>query len=125
MSGAIPPNLILSLVFGVGQIVVGGGLAWYGLAPRRWRQWRAVLVGAVGLWFFVSGVCELIVSGLEVSQRLGGGPNAVEFAQARGLADDILFTATAALAVGLAAYFIAMAVMRRQEPGQVESERSR
>lgn len=125
MSGAIPPNLILSLVFGVGQIVVGGGLAWYGLAPRRWRQWRAVLAGAVGLWFFVSGVCELIVSGLEVSQRLGGGPSAVEFAQARGLADDILFTATAALAVGLAAYFIAMAVMRRQEPGQVESERSR
>lgn len=125
MSGAIPPNLILSLVFGVGQIVVGGGLAWYGLTPRRWRQWRAVLAGAVGVWFFVSGVCELIVSGMEVSQRLGGGPSAAVFAQTRGLADGALFTATGALAVGLVAYFITMALMRRQQPGQVESERGR
>ena len=59
MSGSIPPNLILSLVFGVGQIVVGGGLAWYGLTPARWRQWRAVLAGAGGVWFLVSGACEV------------------------------------------------------------------
>ena len=125
MSGSIPPNLILSLIFGVGQIVVGGGLAWYGLAPARWRQWRAVLAGAVGLWFFISGVCELIVSGMELSQRLGGGPSAAVFAQTRGLADGALFVATGALAVGLVVYFIAMAVMGRRERGQVESERGR
>ena len=89
MSGSIPPNLILSLIFGVGQIVVGGGLAWYGLAPARWRQWRAVFAGMVGLWFFISGVCELIVSGMELSQRLGGGPSAAVFAQTRGLADGV------------------------------------
>src|SRR5579859_2100020 len=75
MSGSIPPNLIASLVFGVGQIVVGGGLAWFELAPRKWRDWRAVLAGAAGVWFFVSGVSELIVSGMEVSRLSGGGPD--------------------------------------------------
>jgi hypothetical protein len=125
MPGSIPPNLILSLVFGVGQIVVGGGLAWYGLAPARWRQWRAVLAGAAGVWFFVSGVCELIVSGMELSRELGGGPSAAVFAQTRALADGGLFAATGALAVGLVAYFIARALMVRRAPGRVESERGR
>ncbi len=60
----------------MGQLVVGGGLAWYGLAPRRWRQWRAVFAGAAGVWFVVSGVSELIVSGMELALRLGGGPGA-------------------------------------------------
>ncbi len=125
MSGSIPPNLILSLVFGAGQIVVGGGLAWYGLAPARWRQWRAILAGAVGMWFFVSGISELIVSGMELSQRLGDGPSVAVFAQTRGLADGALFTATGVLAVGLVVYFIATAIMRRREQGRVESERGR
>jgi hypothetical protein len=125
MSGSIPPNLILSLVFGAGQIVVGGGLAWYGLSPARWRQWRPVLAGAAGVWFFISGVCELIVSGMEVSRQLRSGPSAAVFAQARGLADDALFTATGALAVGLVAYLIARALWVRRPHGQVESERGR
>ncbi len=125
MSGSIPPNLILSLIFGVGQIVVGGGLAWYGLAPRRWRQWRAVLAGAAGVWFFVSGVCELIVSGIELRRSLGDGPSAAVFTQTRALMDGALFAATGALAVGLVAYFIALAVVGRREPNQVESERGR
>lgn len=125
MSGSIPPNLILSLIFGVGQIVVGGGLAWYGLAPRRWGQWRSVLAGAAGVWFFVSGVCELIVSGMEVSRLLGGGPSAEVFAQTRGLADSALFAATGALAVGLLLYVTVMAVMVRRKSGNMESERGR
>ncbi len=125
MSGSIPPNLILSLVFGVGQIVVGGVLTWYGLTPARWRQWRAVLAGAGGVWFLVSGACEVIVSGMEVSREVGGGPSAAVFVHARGLADGALFVATGALAVGLMVYFIAMAVIGRREPGQVESERGR
>lgn len=125
MSGSIPPNLILSLVFGAGQIVVGGGLAWYGLAPARWRQWRAVLAGAAGVWFFVSGVCELIVSGMELSRQLGGGPSAAVFMRMRGLADGALFAATGALAVGLVAYLIARAFWARRAPNRVESERGR
>ncbi len=125
MPDSISPNLILSLIFGVGQIVVGGGPAWYGLTPARWRQWRAVLAGAAGVWFFVSGVCELIVSGMELIRSLGGGPSATFFTQTRALTDGALFAATGALAVGLAAYLIAMAVMGRREPGRVESERGR
>ncbi|HEU0025550.1 MAG TPA: hypothetical protein VFQ25_00400 [Ktedonobacterales bacterium] len=125
MTGSIPPNLILSLVFGVGQIVVGGWLAWYGLAPARWRQWRAVLAGAAGVWFLVSGVCELIVSGMELNRGLGGGPSDAVFTQTRALADGALFAATGALAIGLAVYFIARAVMGRRGSSQVESERGR
>ena len=125
MPSSIPPNLILSLVFGVGQIVVGAGLAWYGLAPTRWRRWRAIIAGAAGVWFFVSGVCELIVSGMELSQRLGGGPSAAVFTQTRGLADGALFAVTGALAVGLVAYLTAIAIMRRRELDQMESERGR
>jgi hypothetical protein len=125
MSGSIPPNLILSLIFGAGQIVVGGGLAWYGLTPARWRQWRAVLAGAAGVWFFVSGVCELIVSSMELSRSLGDGPSAAVFTQTRGLADSALFLVTGALAVALLAYFIAMTVLGRRAPERVESERGR
>ena len=123
MTGAIPPNLIASLVFGVGQMAIGGWLAWYGLAPARRRQWRAVLAGAAGVWFFVSGVCELVVSGMEVSRLLGGGPSADVFAQARGLADGALFDVTGGLVLALVVYFIALGVMARRAAGGAGSER--
>lgn len=113
MSSSIPPNLIASLVFGVGQIGVGGWLAWVELAPRKWRDWRAVLAGAAGVWFFVSGVCELIVSGMEVSRISGGGPSLETYNATRALADGALFVVTAALLVSLAVYFVTRAVRAR------------
>jgi hypothetical protein len=123
MFGALPANLVLSLIFGVGQIAVGGWLAWYELAPRKWRSWRAVVVGAVGVWFFVSGVCELIVSGMEVSRITDGGPSLVTFNTTRAAADGALFALTVALALGLAVYLVVWWVWTRRVGRAAESER--
>lgn len=118
MPGAIPPNLIASLVFGVGQIVIGAWLAWVELAPRKWRDWRAVLAGAAGVWFFVSGVCELVVSGTEVSRIASGGPTLAAYSATQAAADTVLFAVTAALIVGLAAYAVARALRARATEGE-------
>lgn len=125
MFNSIPPNLFASLVFGVGQIVVGAGLAWFELAPRKWRDWRAILAGAAGVWFFVSGACELIVSGMEVSRVTGGGPSLATYRAARGVADDALLAVTVALVAGLAAYGALWALRLRHMPRSAESEGSR
>ena len=106
MIGSLPINLALSLVFGLGQIVVGGWLAVYPLARQRYLQWRQGLMMFVGLWFVVSGVVELVVSGMETSQRLTGAPGAVAFALWRGRADTALFVASALLACGVLAYLV-------------------
>ena len=102
MTGSLPINLVLSLVFGVGQVVVGGWLAWH-VAHGGLGRWRHALLIAVGLWFVVSGCAELFVSGMESSLRLTGAPTAATIALWRGRADTALFMATAALAVGAVA----------------------
>ena len=108
MTGSLPPNLILSLIFGVGQIIVGAWLAAYPLMHRLFRRWRQGLMVFVGLWFVVSGVVELVVSGMETSQRLTGAPSAALFALWRGRADTVLFVASAALACGALVYPLAL-----------------
>lgn len=104
MTGSLPPNLILSLIFGLGQVIVGAWLAGYSLAPQRRRQWRLALMLFVGLWFVVSGLVELFVSGMETSQRLHGAPSAVVFTLWRAYADSVLFVASAILALGAVIY---------------------
>lgn len=113
MVGPLPINLILSLVFGVGQIVVGAWLAWHSLQSERRPHWRAALLIAVGLWFIVSGVIELFVSGMETSQRLTGAPGAGQFALWRSRADTTLFAFSAALAFGLVVYALAVPLTKR------------
>lgn len=95
MIGALPVNLILSLVFGVGQIIVGGWLAAHTLARRR--GWKTGVLVSVGLWFVVSGVIELFVSGMEASERLTGAPTTATFEVWRGRGDLALGLATVAL----------------------------
>jgi hypothetical protein len=136
MTGSIPPNLIMSLIFGVGQVGVGSWLVWYELAPRAWRRpshwrdWRAILAGAAGVWFIVSGVCELIVSGMETSRLRGGGPSLAAYDVTKTAADGVLFAVTAALAVALAVYVGAWFSLARRTARSVqasetsESERS-
>lgn len=108
MVGQLPINLVLSLVFGLGQIVIGAWLAWYPLAPTRRGQWRIAVLLFVGLWLMVSGAIELFVSGMETSQRLAGAPDTVTFTLLRGRADGVLFVATAVLVVGALAYPLAL-----------------
>ena len=100
-------NLALSLIFGLGQLVVGGALVVYGATNGRWRRWRIALAALVGAWFVASGVTELIVSGMEVARRLTNTPSAATFALWRGRADIALYSVTAALALIGLAYFVA------------------
>lgn len=133
MTGSLPPNLILSLVFGVGQVVVGGWLALYPLAHGRFWRWRQGLMVFVGSWFVVSGIVELIVSGMETSQRLTGAPGAAVFTVWRGRADTTLFVASAILACGVLVYPLALrwlapamsdVTIGVSEHGETEGERS-
>ena len=117
MTGSLPPNLILSLIFGVGQIVVGGWLAVYPLAHGQVLRWRQGLMIFVGLWFVVSGVVELIVSGMETSQRLTGAPGGALFGVWRGRADTALFVASAVLACGAVIYLLALIWLSRRTAG--------
>jgi hypothetical protein len=135
MTGSIPPNLVMSLIFGVGQIAVGGWLVWYELAPRAWRKpghwrdWRAMLAGAAGVWFLVSGVCELIVSGMETNRLRGSGPSLATYSVTKAAADGVLFAVTAALAAALVVYIgvwltLARRTARGVQAGEAtESER--
>jgi hypothetical protein len=93
-------NLALSLLFGVGQIVVGGVLH----GRRQWRRVGVLLLMLVGAWFICSGIIELFVSGMESLQRLSGVPDSVTFSLWRGRADGTLALATVAiLLIGIGA----------------------
>ena len=85
-------NLVLSLLFGVGQIVVGCLLLTHG--RRRWRRGGVLVLMFVGAWFVCSGATELFVSGMEAFQRAGGGPDPATFSLWRGRADTFLAVAT-------------------------------
>jgi hypothetical protein len=100
-------SLALSLLFGVGQVLVGGGLAWHGARRGRWRRSGVFVVMLVGAWFFCSGLVELFVSGMEALQRLSGGPDAATFALWRARADVVLLVWTILLAVAGLAYLVA------------------
>lgn len=115
MVGSMPLNLILSLVFGVGQMVVGGWLALHML--RQENNWRKGVMFSVGLWFVVSGVIELLVSGMETSQRLTGSPIASVFALWRTRADTALTVATVALFCGAIVYPVALQWRGRTRAG--------
>lgn len=111
----LPINLILSLIFGVGQLVIGVGLVVYSVRGGRWRRWRIMLAALIGAWLAVSGAMELFVSGMESSERLTGAPGAVFFALWRDRADTLLFSVTALLAL-LGVVYALSGVWRRKRP---------
>lgn len=100
MQSLLPINLILSLLFGVGQIVVGAFLVVHG--RNRWRRAGVFLLMLVGTWFVCSGIIELFVSGMETLQRNSGVPDHATFTLWRGRADTTLAVATGVIvAVGV------------------------
>lgn len=93
-------NLGLSLLFGVGQIVVGSLLVAHG--RNRWRRAGVFVMMLAGAWFVCSGIIELFVSGMESLQRLSGVPDLATFSLWRGRADTALAVATGViLLIGL------------------------
>lgn len=94
-------NLALSLLFGLGQIVVGFLLVSRG--RRQWRRAGVFVMMLAGAWFVCSGTIEIFVSGMETLQRVGGVPDRSTFIVWRGRADTALAMATGALVlVGIA-----------------------
>lgn len=115
MHTSLTLTLILSLLFGIGQVVVGGWLLLSG--RRRWRNARVFLLLLAGAWFVSSGVIELFVSGMESFQRLSGTPDNATFALWRGRADSVLAIATVAiLLTGIAGALSGKLVWRRRSP---------
>jgi hypothetical protein len=101
-------SLIGSLIFAVGQLVVGGLLLAYGVREQRWRRAGVFVAMLAGAWFVWSGATELFVSGMEVAQRTVHTPSPAAFALWRGRADTLLLVVTIALALVGLAYAIAL-----------------
>ena len=97
MQSSLPINLVLSLLFGIGQIVVGAILVVHG--RNRWRRVGVFLLMLVGAWFVCSGIIELFVSGMESLQRIIGAPDHATFTLWRGRADTALAVATGIIVV--------------------------
>ena len=97
MQSFLSINLVLSLLFGVGQIVVGVILVVHG--RNRWRRAGVFLLMLVGAWFVCSGIIELFVSGMESLQHISGVPDHATFALWRGRADTALAVATGIIVV--------------------------
>lgn len=92
-------NLVLSLMFGVGQLVAGVFVAWRVLGKGTWRRPNMLLLLTLSCWFVASGICELFVSGMETAQTIGGVPSPATFTLWRARADDALLGVSIALIV--------------------------
>ncbi len=91
------PSLFLSLLFGVGQIVVGAALVLSAASRQRWRRPGIFVASLAGAWFVCSGIAELIVSGMETLRAYTGAPSTAIFTLWRGRADMALTIATVVL----------------------------
>ncbi len=101
-----PPliNLILSLIFGVGQVIVGAGMAVYTARKQRWRQFRFFGMAVLGAWIACSGITELAVSGSELLARQSSTLSAAQAAQLRAAADQAFLVASIMLLLVFAAF---------------------
>ena len=97
-------SLALSLVFGVAQIVIGGGVAVELVRRGRWRSGRGYLLLLIALWFPCSGIGELIVSGMEVARRLTAIPSAATLILWRARVDASLLVVAGVLLAGLGVF---------------------
>src|SRR5579862_6715883 len=73
-------SLMLSLLFGAGQVVVGVLLVGYGLRAGRWRRLSLYVALLFGVWCVTSGLAELLVSGMETARHVVGRPSVSAFA---------------------------------------------
>jgi hypothetical protein len=103
-----PLGLALSLLFGAGQLILGGFVALRIARTGRWRVFGQYLLMLVALWFTFSGVCELLVSGAEAARAITTHPSAAAFATWRSQIDGALLVVSVILALALALYPLAL-----------------
>ncbi len=99
-------SLVISLLFGVGQIAGGGAVVWWLLARRRVREPRTFLLLLIASWFTCSGIAELFVSGMAIAHQVSGQPPAHAVDTWRGRADAALLLVTLALVAVLPVYLM-------------------
>lgn len=96
--------LTISLIFGVGQCVVGAGLLVRALRAHNWQRPALFVSGVLGAWAICSGMAELVVSGFtafSLSSRVAG-PSALS--GVRHAADTALLVASGVLVLPLLVY---------------------
>lgn len=109
-------DLIGSLIFGVGSLVIGSLVARKSL--RGWRQLKVLIRLLVALWFVGSGISELIVSGLESARGMTGAPSLATLNRWHAGADVFLLVWSIALVVALALWPLARQVWpEKPQPG--------
>ncbi len=97
-------SLAISLVFGVGQCVVGAALLVRALRAHNWQRPAIFVSGILGAWAICSGIAELLVSGLAAFSLTSGSTAPSALAGVRHLADTALLVASALLALPLLVY---------------------
>lgn len=103
-------NLFISLVFGIGQVVIGAAMIAYAARKARWRQITFFGLALLGAWIAASGFTELVVSGTEMLARLGQTISAATAAHVRAEADRAFLVASLVL---LAAGACSLPIARR------------
>jgi len=99
-------NLFISLVFGIGQVVIGAAMIAYAPHRARWRQITFFGLALLGAWIVASGFTELVVSGTEMLARLGQTISTATAAQVRADADRAFLAASLGLLAAGAGYLL-------------------
>ena len=118
-----PPltNLLISLAFGVGQIIIGAGMAVYTARKGRWRQLRLFALAVLGAWIACSGITELIVSGAELLAQQSDALSVAQAAQMRAAADQAFLVASIILLLVFAAFPLLARLVTRNPAHQAAS----
>lgn len=116
------PNLYISLVFGVGQVVVGAAMIVYTARRQRWRQMTFFVLALLAAWLASSGLTEIVVSGTELLARLGGSISPATAQQVRARADAAFFDVSLVLIVlGVVYLLVARRWLAPRKPGAVRA----
>jgi hypothetical protein len=102
-------DLLLSGIFGLAQLGVGGAFVWRLIARRAWGQRNAIIGALAGIWLLISGGGECLVAWAEATRQSGA-------AHLRGGVDAVLLVTTVLLFIALAVYLL---VQRATRPGAV------
>lgn len=97
-------SLTISLVFGVGQCVVGAALLIRAVRAHNWRRPSLFVSGILGAWAICSGIAELIVSGLTAFSLASGSTAPSALSAVRHAADMALLVASGVLVLPLLLY---------------------